>query len=116
MIYVYKCPSCSNQFEIVKSYKEIDKEETCPKCSSVSNRIIVPGVSFYGEKDWDNQQWCSALGCYVKSNKHRRQIAKERGLVEVGNESLEKVEKAYAKEREEKAEANYQKAMREITL
>lgn len=116
MRYPYECPKCGDQFDIYKSVVYIDNEESCPKCNCVctaENRIILPGAIFFGADDWNKQEWCPGLGCYVKGNKHRKQIAKERGLEEVGNEDPRKILAADEKRQEELAERNYDKMIKD---
>ena len=96
MIYEYKC--CGEVFEVVKRLAEFDRPEDCPKCGEVARRIISR-TSFYGADDWDKAQYCPGLGQVVKSDKHRRQIAKSKGLEEVGNEDMNKIAKGWDADR-----------------
>ena len=94
MIYPYRCP-CGNEFEVIKHSKNIDDVEKCPDCKhncTKENRYISRG-SFYGAADWDNAEYNPALGCVTKNAKHRAQIAKSKGLEEVGNADLNKYHK-----------------------
>jgi hypothetical protein len=51
------------------------------------HRQISARISFRGEKADSNEAFFShALGQVVRNEKHQREIAKQRGLVEVGNE------------------------------
>lgn len=46
--YVYRCDSCSNQFELVQRMAD-DPIDTCPTCGSKVRRVIHPvGVVFKG--------------------------------------------------------------------
>jgi putative FmdB family regulatory protein len=89
VIYPYRCPSCSKEFEVVKSVRDIDVVEYCPQCADIGVRYISR-TSFFGASDWDKQEYNVGLGCVTKNSKHRDKIAKERGLVEIGNEDCEK--------------------------
>jgi len=85
--YPYFCAHCDRTFDIIKPYKEIDRNEQCD-CGAVldsSCRRIGGGTYFIGEKVED-AEYNPGLGCIVKSKAHRRQICKERGLIEVGND------------------------------
>jgi len=102
-MYPYKC-DCSHEFEVVAKISEIDHAEiNCEKCDTLlssKHRQIAKRQFFYGEKVED-AEYCSALGCVVKNKKHRQQIAKERGLVEVGNEHPDTIHKHFDTERKE---------------
>lgn len=85
--YPYRCTSatCDHVFDVVKSLSEIDRPETCEKCSTACERFIG-NTSFYGASDWDKAEYNPGLGCVTRNSLHRKQIAKERGLHEVGND------------------------------
>lgn len=90
--YRYKCPSCDHQFDVIKSFREIDELESCPSCSrgsiEGSNRVIGP-VSFYGEKP-DEPFYSIPLGKMVKSKKEMRAVAKQKGWEELGSTDISK--------------------------
>jgi putative FmdB family regulatory protein len=109
MIYPYSCPHCNNNFDIIKRISEIDNVEKCPNCDNIvtkENRKIASGQIFYGAKVED-AEWCPGLGCIVKNSAHRRQIARARGLEEVGTEPVENMINRAEKIREENAKAKY---------
>lgn len=108
MIYPYRCIQCSNEFDVVKSVKEIDNPEHCPKCGQLGERFIASGIQFYGAKVED-AEYNPALGCIVKNSKHRRQLAKERGLEEIGNESVERVHRHFENRKEQELERAWDK-------
>jgi ssDNA-binding Zn-finger/Zn-ribbon topoisomerase 1 len=84
--------------------------EHCPKCETVSIRYISDRQSFYGEKDWDSAHYNQAFGREFKSNHEMRKYAKERGMIEIGTESVEKINKKFDKERQDKSDKAYNKA------
>lgn len=46
MIYPYRCLQCGRDYEIVKSMKDSSREEICPTCSLVLQRVFtVPQIS-----------------------------------------------------------------------
>jgi len=87
MIYPYHC-ECGHDFEVYKPVGDIENQEMCPKCNAVAMRVIARKGHFYGAKVED-AEYCPAMGCVVKNQKHRRQLARDRGMVEVGNDSGE---------------------------
>ena len=89
MRYPYFCVKCDIETEIEKPLAEIDRPEEC-ECGQTMARMISEKVSFQGEKVAENQSYFHpSLGCEVRSDAHARQIAKSKGLVEVGNESMD---------------------------
>ena len=90
--YDYKCADCSHPFEVVKSMSQLDEMESCPSCLASCDkrcRLITKGKEFFGEKP-DEPYFSSALGKWVKGKKDESKQAKERGWIEVGNQSVEK--------------------------
>jgi Zn ribbon nucleic-acid-binding protein len=86
MRYPYFCTQCDAEYEIVKSLDDIDRVENCD-CGHAMSRKISPKIMFKNEKVAENQTYFHpALGCMVNSNTQAQRIAKERGLVEIGND------------------------------
>ena len=103
--YDYKCDDCSHDFVVVKSMSKLDEMETCPSCLASCDkrcRLITKGKEFFGEKP-DEPYFSSALGKWVKGKKDEINQAKDRGWIEVGNQSVEKTEKEYENYRERKS-------------
>lgn len=103
--YDYKCKECSADFAIVKSMAEIDNIEHCPSCKIAcdkSHRIIKTAKEFYGEKP-DEPFFSQALGKWVKGNTDMRRQAKARGLIEIGNENVDKMYESAERSREKTA-------------
>lgn len=89
-VYEYGCKDCGLNFDVVKSFKEYDLPQACQSCQSLETERYISRSSFYGANDWDKVQWNPALGCITKNSKHRAQIAREKGLIEVGNEDFDR--------------------------
>lgn len=106
--YPYACGNCDHHFDVIKSVRQIDDPEYCPKCSANSKRYLV-AVNFNGASDWDRAEYNHGLGCIIKNQKHRERVAKERGLIEVGNEDVNKItreqERTLARETDARSEA-----------
>lgn len=107
--YPYLCQNCNHRWDVVKSVRQIDDREMCPTCQSLDNRRYLTPVNFNGASDWDRAEFNPGLGCIIKNQKHRERVAKERGLVEVGNEDVSKFvtsqERQLAKETDARTEA-----------
>lgn len=107
MIYPHDCPKCQKEFEIIKSVKDFDRDEFCPDCGSLGIKTIARRQSFIGAADWDTRHYNPALGMVVRSNKEAQKIARERGLVEIGNENVDKIHRTFDTEREKKISTRY---------
>ena len=93
MIYPYLCAlNCEHEFDVIKSVKDIETEEHCPKCGGICERRIAPS-NLYAVGEWDYTDFNHGLGCWTKGTKHAEKIAKSRGLEPVGNESVESLDK-----------------------
>lgn len=66
---------------------------------------LISRTHFYGASDWDDVQFNPGLGVVTKNAKHRAQIAKERGLTEIGNEDFDRTCNSLDKRCEENIEA-----------
>ena len=115
--YGYRCPSCSQEFEMIKRIVDVDNIERCPFCDSKckpQDRIIsTPALH---NTAVEHPEYDPGLGMIINSNAHRRQIAKERGLEEIGNESPEKIHKYYEDQQNEKRLNRYKKLCEPIEV
>lgn len=117
-IYRYKCPSCSAEFDVIKSVSELDSLEKCQSCGRGSiegkHRLICP-VTFYGEKP-DEAFYSIPLGKIVSGKKQMRQIAKEKGWEEVGTTNITKHIDTLDAEREARAKNKYKEFFAPIEI
>ena len=100
-IYDYHCEKCDDDFEVIKSIKEYDGKDPCPTCGNVGQRILSCSIYFTGTKIED-AEFNVGLGKVTKSKKHRDELAKRIGAIEIGNESPDKIHDHFDKQREEK--------------
>jgi len=108
MIYPYICPKCDNNFEVIKSVKDIDQPENCPSCDTISNRTIsrFQAVDSTAAADWNNKTYNPAFGKALTPQQAKKE-ARARNWAEVGTEPPEKIHKHFAKQREEKEKAKW---------
>ena len=104
MVYEYFCEKCQLAKEVVKPVCDYDKGETCDSCGEImQKKLFVPyltGCNDSKEYNYSIGEWCT--------RQDMRKIAKERGLVEVGTEKPETIEKHANKIKEEKQKSwNY---------
>ena len=113
--YAYLCAACSADFDVVKRMAELDRAEACPACSHENGPRSrqMQRTNFSGASDWNTQTWNPGLGCYTKSNKHAAQIAKSKGMIEIGNEKPETVHAHFDRQREDTREQRWREAERD---
>lgn len=86
-VYLYVCPKCEASQDVVKPMAEIDRIETC-KCGESLDRS-ARRINFLGDflyEKVEEAEYNQGLGCVTYGRKHRAEIAKRRGLVEIGND------------------------------
>ncbi len=112
--YAYLCQACSADFDVVCPISEIDNRVECPRCAVANGKAQrqLTRTSFYGAKVED-ASYDPGLGMVVKSDKHRRDEAKARGLIEIGNEKPEVVHKYFDDKRAEIRKDRWAEADRE---
>ena len=47
-IYEYRCEACEGRFELLTSYAERDRAQTCPSCESTRTRPMVSTFAAIG--------------------------------------------------------------------
>ena len=104
MIYPFACPKCRTDFDVVKHHTEYISNEECPQCGSPSDRIYTPLSVPKPEKSEYNH----GLGCVVKNNRHKKEICKKLGVVEIGNEPVEKIVKHDEKRLKQKLDSRWE--------
>ena len=117
--YAWKCtdPGCGSHWDVVSTVADRDSPSPCPACSaSGARQITIPNIDKTAAGGWNQQSFNPGLGCWTKNQKHASQIAKERGLIEVGNEPPENMIKAAERQREETRQARWDDAMSEKSI
>lgn len=109
MIYEYEC-ECGHKFDVIKKVAERNDVERCNQChnNEVKRRMIPSRLGgFIGASDWDTAHYNPALGQGVRNNRHAKQVAKEMGMTEVGNEPVENIHKKFDNDRAEARKRSY---------
>ena len=109
MRYPYRC-TCGNEFEAIKAAKNIDDIEVCPDCGhncTKENRYI-DRTHFYGASDWNSLEYNPAFGKAVTRSEAKKE-ASRRGMIEVGNEDLNKYHAEIDKDNQKKRQARWDK-------
>lgn len=107
--YPYRCEPCDTEYEIIKSIKEYDPKnpDPCPLCKRPGQRVFSCNVHFIGTKIED-AEYNPGLGQITKSKRHRDELAKRMGAIEIGNENPDKMHNYFEKQREEKRKRSYE--------
>jgi putative FmdB family regulatory protein len=110
MTYEYRCVKCEYCFDVIKSVKDMDINEYCPRCESPSERQFKPSRLYLNGTSVENAEYNPGLGAVTKNRKHRKELAKRKGLVEVGNDykSGDKMQKEFDTKREAKLKKRYE--------
>lgn len=87
MIYEYRCKDCLHNFDVVKPVRDLELTHECPACGFEETvRLFSPKIYISGAKVED-AEYNPGLGCVIKNKNHRAEVAKQKDLIEVGNES-----------------------------
>lgn len=105
--YEYSCRDCENSFDVIKSIANLDDTEACPSCYSLHTNRTISRTHFYGASDWDTSHYNHGLGMWCKSNKHAQREARNRGLLEVGNEPAAKMLEAQEKDLQKEEDQSF---------
>lgn len=86
MIYEFKCDECGNGFEVIKPVSECSTPEACPQCGAPkARRIYSHQIGFIGASVKD-AYFDISLGKVISSDREKKEILKEKGIIEVGTE------------------------------
>lgn len=116
--YHYKCPKCGHDQDVVKTVSMLDDLETCENCkfNQLEGKHRILGVvQFYGEKP-EEPFYSIPLGKMVSGKTQMRKLAKERGMIEVGNENVDKLHDASDNQREAKSKERWAEFSKPIEL
>ncbi len=107
-VYPFYCQKCDEEFESVESIKTYDGDGECPTCQTVSReRVFKAGGIYFLGTSVESAEYNPALGQVVKNSKHRNEIAKQKGLIEIGNEKPEAIHKHYDNQRADKLKKSW---------
>ena len=100
--YPYVCSECGHEFDVYKNLIDIDRGEVCLKCGQEldsSCRVIARNQHFFGAAVED-AEYNPAFGKVIKNKAEARMLAKQHGMIEVGNEDFGKYQKQQEKDRQ----------------
>ena len=102
MLYEYECNSCKRRHELHRPAAQFNDPAICPACQSDDSQLVIGTPEFAGAKVED-AEYNPGLGCVTRNKAHRQEIAKRKGLVEIGNETPDNMIKTAIADRERKA-------------
>jgi putative FmdB family regulatory protein len=110
MTYEYHCEKCQDTFDVIKTVKEINENEFCPHCKSEGVRRFIPSRVFFSGTRVEHAEYNPGLGEVVRNKAHREELAKRKGLIEIGNDfkSPDSIQNKFDKERAEKRAKAYE--------
>lgn len=89
MIYEHVCGICQIHFDVSKDAEHYRRPEPCPQCGAQCARIPFPRRTYLANTAVQERYFSQALG-QVVTRREELQIAKQQGMIEVGNEKIEK--------------------------
>lgn len=95
------CPGCNSTVESIKYLKGSRVLSECPKCTNSIDVGPAPSKIHFVGASVQNAEYNPAFGCVVKNKQHRNELAKQKGMEEIGNEPVEKIHTHYDAERKE---------------
>lgn len=115
----YLCPKCEAISFILKETRDTEREESCTGCKNpltLENRVVENSRRainnlIVGAKVED-AEYNPGLGVVTKSKRHREEVARQIGAVEIGNDykSSDAMSKEFDKKREDKINKNWEDA------
>lgn len=90
----------------------MDVNEFCPECAAPAERLFMPQRVYLSGTKVQNAEYNVGLGAVVKNAYERSELAKRKGLVEVGNDfkSGDSMQKNFDGERAVKREKAWEDA------
>lgn len=104
--YEYYCEKCDLGSEVVKPISAYKDPEHCVQCGNETQKVFSGRVHFTGTKIED-AEFNHGLGEVTYSKRHRDELARRKGAIELGNEKPETVHKTFDSAREAKLKKSW---------
>lgn len=106
MVYEYNCTTCDISVEVTKPMEDHRRIEICHSCGGQMVSIVTGGRGFsYKKNEWP--EYNPAFGRVVKNSSERKNLAREKGLIEVGSEDIIKLGDKMDKDKKDKADKEW---------
>jgi putative FmdB family regulatory protein len=102
--YDWLCEKCDLEFETIERISEYSGHKSCTQCGNHCIRLFSKVRIHLTGTAVEDAQFNVGLGKVTKSKAHREELAKQLGVVEIGNDfqKPESVHKHFDSAREEK--------------
>jgi putative FmdB family regulatory protein len=109
LTYEFSCQKCELVFDRILTVDERNRPQSCPDCGAPADRNFTPSRVFLSGTKVEHAEYNPGLGCVVKNKRHREEICKRKGLIEVGNDfgSGDKMQAKYDADRAEKRKRSW---------
>lgn len=71
---------------MIKPASQMQDEEPCVSCGKPMDRLFLPRTLHLSKTKVFEASYNPGLGCVVKSESHKQELCKQKGLVEIGND------------------------------
>jgi len=110
----YQWQDGEHKWDVIASVVARNEPQACPACGKPGERMLsAPNISNTAG-DWNRPEYNPGLGCVTYGGRDRERKAKERGLIEVGNETPATLDKLANQAREDRREKRYNEALKDI--
>lgn len=106
-LYDYCCEKCDANHEVIKPMSEHKRQEPCPACGNVMQRLYSTQVQFMNTKVKDAEYY-HAFGKVIKNDYHRSEEMKRRNVIEIGSEKPDRVREHTERYRKAKLSRDYE--------
>jgi putative FmdB family regulatory protein len=106
-IYDWFCDKCELEAETVESIKTYTGDWTCTQCGNKGRRLYKHCKFHFTGTKIEDAEFNPGLGRVTKSKRHREELSKQLGAIEIGNERPESIHKHFDSSREEKIKKSW---------
>ncbi len=103
----YFCQKCDAAYEIFRGIHEYTGKDPCPSCGNVGERDYSSCKIMHTGTSVKDAYKCPALGQIIKSDVHRKELSRQLGVEEIGNEKPDNIHKHFDTSREEKLKKSW---------
>lgn len=109
MVYEFRCAKCDFLFDVVRSVSEFSRSAQCTQCGNMAELQVSRNKNLFSVSGIpESPEFNPGLGCVVKSGRERKELAKRKGLIEVGTEKVESVHAHFDNAREERLKKSWE--------
>ena len=114
MVYSYSCSACETEIDIIKSHRDLDRDEFCLKCTGKMQHVFKPSIKQLMKMGGmqESAEFNPGLGCVTRGKSHVKEICKEKGFEEIGNETTKTIHNHFDTARAEAIDKRWEDADR----